>query len=145
MHQMVVPATSLSPNHAKLSQKNSAWYSRTGGTLKTKMSFPTSVASATGSWQGPSADFFEPSPDATRLLGPMVPSGVAIGTTASFYVGDGWRSGIVVATGITSATIATTRFGTSVVRDRRNLLIEAEAARHRQALAKWHRDHGGES
>ena len=145
MHQMVVPATFLPPTTPNFPKKNSAWQSRAGGTSKTKMTFPISVAPATGSWQGPRADFFEPSPDATRLLGPMVPSGVAIGTTASFYVGDGWRSGIVVATGITSATIATTRFGTSVVSDRRNLLIGAEAGRHRRALAKWQRDHGGES
>jgi hypothetical protein len=31
------------------------------------------------------------------------------------------------------------------VSDRRNLLIGAEAGRHRRALAKWQRDHGGES
>lgn len=106
------------------------------------MSFPPSVASASGSWQAPSADFLEPSPDAIRLMGGLIPSGLTIGCRASFYAGDHWRSGIVTATGLTTATITTTRYGTSVVHDRRNLLVGAEAVRHRQALAKWQRDHG---
>ena len=114
------------------------------------MSFPISVAPASGSWQAASAapvfePSFEPSPDAIRLLGTLVPSGLTIGCRASFYVGDGWRSGIVTATGLTSATVETTRHGTSVVHDKRNLLIGAAAGRHRRALAKWRRDHGGES
>jgi hypothetical protein len=108
------------------------------------MSYSFSVASASGSWQAPSADFFEPSPDALRLLGTLVPSGLTIGSQASFFVGDGWRSGVITATGLTSATIETTRFGTSVVHDRRNLLIGPEAGRHRRALAKWRRDHGSQ-
>ena len=110
------------------------------------MSFLHSVASASGSWQASSAaPVFEPSPDAIRLLGPLVPSGLTIGCRASVYVGDGWRSGIVTATGLTSATVETTRYGTSVIiHDRRNLLIGPEAGRHRRALAKWRRDHGGQ-
>ncbi len=107
------------------------------------MIFPRIVAAASGSWQpAPPLHFQEPSPDASRLAGPLwCSSGITIGTTASAYVGDGWRSGRVVATGVSWAAVATTRYGTHTVRDRRNLLPAAEASRYKLALAKWRRDH----
>ena len=107
------------------------------------MIFPRIVAAASGSWQpAPPLHFQEPSPDAVRLVGPVwCSSGITIGTTAAAYVGDGWRTGQVVATGLTWAAVTTTRYGTHTVRDRRNLLLTQEACRYRQALAKWRRDH----
>lgn len=82
-------------------------------------------------------------PDALRLAAPCcLPSGLTIGGRASFYVGDGWRTGTVTATGLTTVTIETSRYGTSVVHDGRNVLVGAAMARHRSALAKWRRDRG---
>jgi hypothetical protein len=111
--------------------------------LSKKMIFPNIVAAASGCWQ-PAAPHHsqELPPDAVRLSGPTwCSSGITIGTTASAFVGDGWQKGQIVATGLTWAAIATTRFGTHTVRDRRNLLLAAEAAAYQKALAKWRRDH----
>jgi len=108
-----------------------------------KMDFSSTLAAASGCWQPASQHHSqELPPDAIRLSGPTwCSSGITIGTTASAYVGDGWQKGQIVATGVSWAAIATTRFGTHTVRDRRNLLLAAEATAYQKALAKWRRDH----
>ena len=107
------------------------------------MIFSNTLAAASGSWQVASQQHtHEQSPDAIRLSGPTwCSSGITIGTTASAYVGDGWHRGQVVATGCTWVTIATTRYGSHTVTDRRNILLVTEAAAYKKALAKWRRDH----
>ena len=123
------------------------------------MSYPVILAGIAASRQSPSSPVFDPShpqtpcngsgvvdlpPDAIRLLGAILPSGLTIGSHAAAYVGDGWVNGTIVATGITSATVATTRYGSHIVKDRRNLLTAQEAAKRRRDLTKWRRDRAQE-
>jgi hypothetical protein len=124
-------------------KKNPARVTSTTRGNETTMFFPITLAAASGSWQAASQQHtHEQSPDAIRLTGPTwCSSGITLGTTASAYVGDGWHRGQVVATGVSWATIATTRYGTHRVADRRNLLLVPEAAAYKKALAKWRRDH----
>jgi hypothetical protein len=77
-------------------------------------------------------------------MGTILPSGLTIGAPAAAYVGDGWVNGTIVATGITSATVATTRYGSHIVNDRRNILTAQEAAKRRRDLAKWRRERAQE-
>jgi len=127
----------------KTTKKIPARVSSTARGNETKMIFSNTLAAASGSWQVASQQHtHEQSPDAIRLTGPTwCSSGITLGTTAPAYVGDGWHRGQITATGVASATIATTRYGSHTVTDRRNLLLVPEAAAYKKALAKWRRDH----
>jgi hypothetical protein len=118
--------------------------SRTAGAAKSKMTYPRNVAGGADPWQPAPQPVggLELSPDAARLLGPVwCPSGLVLGAQARAYVGDGWQNGLITATGCTWATITTTRRGRHVVRDRRNLLVGAEADTYKKDVAQWRRNH----
>lgn len=64
------------------------------------------------------------SPDAERLQGALwPPSGLAIGASGIAYVGDGWGSCVVTATGVTNAVVSIARKGPRSIYDARNILL----------------------
>lgn len=142
---MAVPAAQLFLSLPKDTKKNAAGSSRSRRVTKTKMTYSNSVAAASGIWQpadGSHCGAVELSPDAVRLMGPTwCPSGIELGAQARAFVGDGWLSGLITATGCTWATVSTSRYGRHTVRDRRNLLVGAEAIAYQRAQAKWRREH----
>jgi len=80
-------------------------------------------------------------PDALRLLGAIIPSGIAIGSKAAAFMGNCWRTGVVVATGVTTVSLSMERHGLCTIHDRRNLLVGDEHANYQKALRKWLKDH----
>ena len=80
-------------------------------------------------------------PDAIRLQRSVTPSGMPLGSHARLFVGDGWRQGIITATGITWVQISMHRHGNTTAYDRRNILLDHEWQAYDSACCKWRRDH----
>ena len=79
------------------------------------------------------------SPDSHRLLGPLwTASGLTLQAPCRLYAGECWRSGLIVATGSTSAMIRTAG-GLERCTDRRNLLTEDEAVLFKKEAAAFRR------
>ena len=79
------------------------------------------------------------SPDSVRLLGPVwTASGLTLQEGCRIYVGNGWSSGTVTATGVDFALVRTTK-GISCCRDRRNLQTMEEARQFKNAQARFKR------
>ena len=79
-------------------------------------------------------------PDAVRLMGGVIPSGLPLGGHARLFVGDGWRQGTITATGTTWVEFSMQRHGTTTAYDRRNILLDHEWASYEAACRKWQRD-----
>lgn len=105
----------------------------------------TNLASGCAPTQPASGVPVEASPDALRLSGPVVPSGIVLGARATAFMGDHWRMGVIVATGLTSVELSMERHGRCTVHDRRNLLVGEEHANYKKALRKWKKDHKQEA
>lgn len=84
-------------------------------------------------------------PDAVRLLGSIIPSGLPLNAPAHVFCGDQWRQAVIVATGLTSCQVSMQRHGLACVHDRRNLLLADEWTSYAKACAKWRRDHKQEA
>lgn len=83
----------------------------------------TTLAAHAGAAQ-PRTDNLTSSPDAERLRGDLwPPSGIAIGASGIAYMADHWAGCLVVATGITSATVRIARQGSRTIHDARCLLL----------------------
>lgn len=82
------------------------------------------------------------SPDSIRLLEPVwTSSGLTLQGGCRLYVGDHWRSGKVVATGLTDQgegfAVVKTAKGTARCTDRRNLQTTEEARLFKNHQARW--------
>ena len=85
------------------------------------------------------ADWLSASPDANRLLGPLwTASGLTLQAPCRLYAGESWRSGLIVATGSTSAMIRTAG-GLERCTDRRNLQTMEEAEAFKRETAAFRR------
>jgi hypothetical protein len=80
-------------------------------------------------------------PDAARLMGCIIPSGLPLNAPAHVFCGDHWRQAVIVATGLTSCQVSMQRHGIASIHDRRNLLLDHEWASYAKACAKWRREH----